>query len=285
MATRVISQHLKVMEQVRHLRRPHTVIATQRMRENENGEIATAFQSVEQASVIDVGERQMLPHSTLAGSCRPVNLPAFILRDPLQIRIRIYAKRMPRNLQHGSVVNGVSEAYVHLLLDHFRDGRGLARAAGHANQAVSDLPVFDMDAGSEHATAWDTKALYAFPHYPVIGGRDGPDLTANGIKLAREPQHLRKDPLLHNAREELFRRFFERLHGAAGVDGDHLTAHDGFIHLALFVVGIAGGGALRHIVREHMAVNLPVEKVGAGVAAPESAVAIKHGNTRTQRQN
>src|SRR6478672_1984319 len=144
MATRVISQHLKVMEQVRHLRRPHTVIATQRMRENENAEIATAFQSVEQASVIDVGERQVLPHSTLAGSCRPVNLPAFILRDPLQIRIRIYAKRMPRNLQHGSVMNGVAKAYVHLLLDHFRDGRGLAWAAGNADKPVRGPLVFNM---------------------------------------------------------------------------------------------------------------------------------------------
>src|SRR5215831_17904244 len=71
----------------------------------------------------------------------------------------------------------------------------------------------------------------------------------------------------------------------AGVDGDHLTAHGVFIHLALFVVGIAGSGALRYVMREHAAINLPVKKIRAGVAAPQSAVTIKYRDARAQGED
>src|ERR1041385_1345336 len=135
----------------------------------------------------------------LLGSRRPVNVPVSFVRNFFQVRVGIHGKRMHCQLKHGCIMNGIAEAYVYLLLDYFSDGLSLAGPAGHADEPISDLSIFNMDAGGQHTTPRDAKTLYAFAHHPVIGGRDGPNLASNGFQFAREPQHLRENAFFHNA--------------------------------------------------------------------------------------
>ena len=51
-----ISNPMEVIEQISHLRKPHAVIAAQRMREHQRGQAAPAFKPVKQSGVINAGE-------------------------------------------------------------------------------------------------------------------------------------------------------------------------------------------------------------------------------------
>src|SRR5262249_33708933 len=57
---RVVAQHLEMLQQVRELRRPHIVIATQGVRERQHRLVGPALKPVEQARVVYVGKRQGL---------------------------------------------------------------------------------------------------------------------------------------------------------------------------------------------------------------------------------
>src|SRR5215472_8760950 len=60
MPARVVTQHPKMLQQVRDLRSPHIVIATQGMREHQHRLVRPAFKPVEQARVVYVRKRQAL---------------------------------------------------------------------------------------------------------------------------------------------------------------------------------------------------------------------------------
>src|SRR6516225_10602939 len=91
--------------------------------------------------------------------------------------------------------------------------------------------------------------------------------------------------MAHHAREEILGRFLERALAQAGIDGNHLSAHDLFGHVAGLVILIARQRPGCDLRGNQPALNLPIEEVGAGVAAPQCAVAIEHYDLRADGQN
>src|SRR5260370_35347653 len=71
----------------------------------------------------------------------------------------------------------------------------------------------------------------------------------------------------------------------ARVDGDHLAAHDFFAHLAGLVVFVARQSPGDDLGRHQFALDLPVEEVCAGIAAPQRAVAVKDRDLGTEGKN
>src|SRR5260370_34633926 len=71
----------------------------------------------------------------------------------------------------------------------------------------------------------------------------------------------------------------------ARVDGDHLAAHDFFAHLAGLVVFVARQSPGDDLGRHQFALDLPVEEVCAGIAAPQRAVAVKDRDLGTEGEN
>src|SRR6266481_9733489 len=63
MAARVVAQYLKVLQQVRHLRGPHAVIAAERMGEHEHRQTVPPLKPVENPRVVncDKGHSLLLP--------------------------------------------------------------------------------------------------------------------------------------------------------------------------------------------------------------------------------
>src|SRR5215472_3220483 len=79
----------------------------------------------------------------------------------------------------------------------------------------------------------------------------------------------------HYLRKEFFRQLAQLALQQAGIDRDHLAAHGLFVHISGFVVFVAWQGLVNDPLREEPALDLPVEKVRAGIARPERAVAIE----------
>ena len=121
MAARVVTQDLKVIEKAGHLWRPHLMVAAQRMGEHEDRQATLSFESIKQARIVYLGKGQALYLflDFLLCSHGPVNWPVFFLGNLFQVRIGIYSKGIPRNLQHGKVMNGVTKTGVHLFAHHF----------------------------------------------------------------------------------------------------------------------------------------------------------------------
>src|SRR5215472_17654699 len=89
----------------------------------------------------------------------------------------------------------------------------------------------------------------------------------------------------HHLDKELLCQLLEPPLFAAGIDGDHLAAHGLFVHVSGFVVFVAWQGLVNDPLREEPALDLPVEKVRAGIAGPERAVAIEDGKLGAKRQD
>jgi hypothetical protein len=88
-----------------------------------------------------------------------------------------------------------------------------------------------------------------------------------------------------NLVEELLRRAQQDFMRDAAVDGDHLTANLFFADAACFVFLVAGTRPLAGLAADNAALDLPVEEIGAGIAAPQGAIAIEDGDRRLERQH
>src|SRR5712692_5611381 len=58
MSPSVVSQHLKIGQQVFHLRRPHAVVRANRVRQDQGGTVCLALKTIEQADIVNGCERQ-----------------------------------------------------------------------------------------------------------------------------------------------------------------------------------------------------------------------------------
>ena len=68
------------------------------------------------------------------------------------------------------------------------------------------------------------------------------------------------------------------------IHGDHFTAYLFFVDFARLVLLVACPRPLGNLAADDAALDLPIEEVGPGVAAPQRPVAIENGDGRPQRQ-
>src|SRR5580700_3575870 len=67
--------------------------------------------------------------------------------------------------------------------------------------------------------------------------------------------------------------------------GDHLATHGLFTDFAYLVEPVTLGHGVRDLRRDDSALDLPIEEVAAGVAAPQGAIAIKDRDVKMQRKD
>ena len=68
------------------------------------------------------------------------------------------------------------------------------------------------------------------------------------------------------------------------IHGDHFTADLFFADSARFVLLVARQSPLRNVAADNATLDLPIEEIGPGVAAPQGSVAIEDRDGRPQRQ-
>src|ERR1035437_3128771 len=69
------------------------------------------------------------------------------------------------------------------------------------------------------------------------------------------------------------------------IHGDHFTANLFFADSARLVLLVARPRPLGNLAAHDATLDLPIEEVGASVAAPQRPVAIENGDSRPQREH
>jgi hypothetical protein len=185
--------------------------------------------------------------------------------------------------EHGGVVDGVAEDGVgrgDVCCDaYMAEGFYFVFVGGDVEEVVGDEAVGgDLYAGGEDVAGRDVEAANAFFDDPVVGGADGPDVAAVALEFGDELGHLGEDVGLDVATEEVCSGVAESFDGEIAVDLDHLAADvvfgDGAAFVAFVTVihpGDLFGG-------DEFGIDGPVHEGGAGVAGPESAVAVEYSD-------
>ena len=122
--------------------------------------------------------------------------------------------------------------------------------------------------------------FHAGPDHPLAGGGDRPDFAALGLQVEYQRLHVRENPLGDFFLEERDRGAHHFGFRHATIHGHHFGAHVVFADFAGHVLGIAAASPADNLIRKQATAQLPFEEARAGVARPESSVAIKNRELR-----
>src|SRR5262250_3866119 len=97
---------------------------------------------------------------------------------------------MPRELQHGSVVDGVAETNIHRSGNMLSDGEGFACVGWDLDEPVRSQAMFNLHSHGQHTIFANAKALYPGDDGPHIRRADGPDVASGICHTTSELLHL-----------------------------------------------------------------------------------------------
>ena len=176
------------------------------------------------------------------------------------------------------IVDGVAEDRIHRLADHFANRDDLELVGGHADETVGGASILRVNTGGQHVVARNAETRRARFHHPVVGRGHGPEFAALLGQPVREFLHLGKYAGADDFDEKFFRCLMQGINRKAAMHGDHLAAHRLFADFARFVKPVTRQHGVGDLRADQAALDLPVEEVATGVAAPEGAVAIEDGD-------
>jgi len=188
--------------------------------------------------------------------------------------------------EHGRVVDGVAEYGVGFGDADAAEGFDFVFVGGDVDELVGDEAVgVDFYVGGEDVAGGDGEAADAFFDDPVVSGADGPDVAAVVLELGDEDGEFGEDVGLDVVAEELGGGDAEAVDGEAAVDGGHVAADVVLGDGAALVAGVAFLDPGDLVEGDEFGVDGPVHKGGAGVAGPESAVAVEYGDLGVESED
>ena len=177
--------------------------------------------------------------------------------------------------EHGGVVDGVAEHDIGGMDPGLMEGCNFALVGGDGEQLVGDDAAGDTDAGGEDTSGGDAELADAFLDDPVVGGADGPDFGSELMELLNQRAHFRKDAGADELGEVDAGDAAHFIFVQTLVHLDHFAADGELADVSAEVGAVAAVDEVDDLAGHEAGLDGPLHELGARVAGPESAVAVK----------
>ena len=156
----------------------------------------------------------------------------------------------------------------------------LGFVGGNVKEVIGEDAGGDGDLGSEYAVLGDREGAGTWGDDPFVGGTDGPQIGTESAEECYDALHLGEDVSADVQVEVDLGGLAQLAFADAGVDLGHLAANPGLADLAGLVGAMASVDPVARAARDEALFHRPDHEAVAGVAAPESAVAVYDRSAR-----
>ena len=185
-----------------------------------------------------------------------------------QRRRRVHGIRLQCDLQHRSVVNGVSEYHVRSGDARLYQRLGLTFSGRNVEQLAGNDPTHYLGPCGNHPGGRNVEAANAFIDDPVVGRTHHPDICPTIVQRGNEGTHFGEDLVCETCLEECRSGPANFQFTQAVVDLNHFPAHGEFRDRAGKIEAVAGVDPIARVAGDDPLFDRPDHEVVSRVSVP-----------------